>query len=175
METCLLFSAVSWSEAWIISTRFSFMGWLEKAFCRIEGLYRDSFCCGHCSVSLPGSSLTWSHLWLIGLTWNRYFEPKQRAVCRGAESRRVIRQAFQAAEGSWRQPGQAGLKSFCCHGLTFTQEQWESLARLGLWHFKGRSREGQSLHYFPVHPCHPPASHAPLHELDPKVKIFSSR
>lgn len=32
---------------------------------------------------------------------------KMEAVCRDTEIQRLIRQAFHAAERSWRQPGQA--------------------------------------------------------------------
>lgn len=42
--------------------RPSSMGWCGQGFYRIDGFYRDLHCLICCSVSLPGSSLSWSYL-----------------------------------------------------------------------------------------------------------------
>lgn len=83
------FSAAPQSEAWIMSIRHS------SRVGRTEGLYRDSFCFGQCSVSLPGSSLTWSHLWLVATIWSRHFEPKQQAVCWDSQNYKAKFSGFQ--------------------------------------------------------------------------------
>lgn len=63
-----------------------------------------------------------------GTEVGRHVEPKLQAAGSGAVLQRVLRQASRAAEGSWRQPGQAVFKrvmvAMVSHSFLSSEKVW---------------------------------------------------